>query len=62
MADVRLHIKRFGATGAAQPEWRATGIWSKRKSDRATVGWGTAKDLGSFVIFDDLTGYTRLIS
>jgi len=55
---VRLHIKRFGAADAAQPEVEGHRHLEQAQIPNAPlVGWGTARDLGSFVIFDDLTGY-----
>jgi hypothetical protein len=56
---VRLHIKRFGAADAAQPEVDGHRHLEQAQIPTAPlVGWGTAKGLGSFVLFDDLAGYS----
>jgi hypothetical protein len=58
-ARARLHIKRYPAGDAALPEVEGHRLLESAGIPTAPlVGWGTARGRGSFVIFDDLTGYT----
>jgi hypothetical protein len=55
---VRLHVKRYASAGAAMPEVEGHELLVQAGIATAPlVGWGTWGGR-SFVIFDDLTGYT----
>jgi heptose I phosphotransferase len=56
---VRLHIKRYGAQDAAEPEVEGHRLLEEAGISTAPlVGWGMVPGRGSFVIFDDLMGFT----
>jgi hypothetical protein len=55
---VRLHVKRYASAGAAQPEVRGYELLVQAEIPTAPlVGWGSWNSR-SFVVFDDLTGFS----
>jgi len=56
---VRLHIKRYRAANAVEAEVEGQRLLEAAQIPTAPlVGWGRVASRGSFVIFDDLTGFT----
>ena len=55
----RLHVKRYLASEAFAPEIEGHRLLEAASIPTASlVGWGLVEGRGSFVIFDDLTGFT----
>jgi len=56
---VRLHVKRYESADAALPEVEGHRLLESKSIPTAPlVGWGTLEGRRSFVIFDDLAGFT----